>query len=327
MSKLVLYIAVLMEMYAPGVLEQVREDSIRRLDSGGLPVLAERRLAALFGSPAERFTTHLSVSEFALTRSTGLRSVSQVMGSCVYHAQYALDRVAVSGDPGNAYRMPKTAEPYNAARDRALARMAAEARSCGADTVVGVGIRQTQEHMSGSYDASVECVATGTAVVHHSPAKGRPPGPVLTSLSAQDYWKLLQQGFTAVGVVAYTSVVGCVPSIELHRAERLGKQSEEGRESWEIPEFSNGLRLVHTTAFGQLRAQAERMGGEGIVGVTMERDQHTATRRHSTYHELILVVQAVGTAIARGDGVPPSPGRPLTITPVRHLDKKGGVDP
>ena len=102
MSKLVLYIAVLMEMCAPGVLEQVREDSIRRLDSGGLPVLAERRLAALFGSSAERFTTHLSVSEFALTRSTGLRSVSQVMGSCVYHAQYALDRVAVSGDPGNA---------------------------------------------------------------------------------------------------------------------------------------------------------------------------------------------------------------------------------
>jgi hypothetical protein len=80
-----------MEMYAPGALEQVTEESIRQLDGGGLPVLAERRLAALFGSSAERFTTHLSVSEFALARSAGLRSVSQVMGSCVYHAQFALD--------------------------------------------------------------------------------------------------------------------------------------------------------------------------------------------------------------------------------------------
>jgi hypothetical protein len=68
-----------MEMYEPGALEQVREESIRRLDGGGLPVLAERRLAALFGSSAERFITHLSVGEFALTRSTGVRSVSQVM--------------------------------------------------------------------------------------------------------------------------------------------------------------------------------------------------------------------------------------------------------
>jgi hypothetical protein len=34
-----------MGMYAPGSLEQVRQESIRRLDGGGLPVLAERRLA------------------------------------------------------------------------------------------------------------------------------------------------------------------------------------------------------------------------------------------------------------------------------------------
>jgi uncharacterized protein YbjQ (UPF0145 family) len=195
-----------MEMYAPGVLEQVREESIRRLDGGGLPVLAERRLAALFGSSAERFTTHLSVSEFALTRSAGLRSISQVMGSCVYHARLALDEVAPArtADRGKAHRMADIAEPWNAAREKALARMSAEAKLCGADAVVGVGIRQTQEHMARGYDASVECVTTGTAVVHNAPTTGR-PGPALTNLSAQDYWKLLHQGFAAVGVVAYTA--------------------------------------------------------------------------------------------------------------------------
>jgi uncharacterized protein YbjQ (UPF0145 family) len=316
-----------MEMYAPGALEQVREESIRRLDGGGLPVMAERRLAALFGSSAERFTTDLSVSEFALTRSTGLRSVSQVMGSCVYHARFALDRVAPgrTTERGKAYLMADTAEPWNAAREKALGRMSAEARSCGADVVVGVGIRQTQEHMARGYDASVECITTGTAVARNAPTTGQ-PGPALTNLSAQDYWKLLQQGFAAVGVVAYTALVGCVPSVETHQAERSGALSAAGRQSWEIAEFSDGLRLVHATAFAQMRAQAERMGAEGIVGVTMERDQHTGEARNSTYRDLILVVHAIGTAIARSR-TPLPPGNPLTITPVRHLHKKGGIDP
>jgi uncharacterized protein YbjQ (UPF0145 family) len=234
-----------MEMYAPGALEQVREESIQRLDGGGLPVLAERRLAALFGSSEERFTTQLSASEFALTRSVGLRSVSQVMGSCVYHAQWAWDDVVPgrSAEHGKAHRMPDVSGPWNAAREKALGRMLAEARSCGADAVVGVGIRETQERLAGSHDASLECVTTGTAVVHNSVTTGR-AGPALTSLSAQDYWKLLQQGFVAAGVVAYTAVVGCVPSTEHQRAENSGALSAAGRQSWEMAEFSEGLQFV-----------------------------------------------------------------------------------
>lgn len=127
-------------------------------------------------------------------------------------------------------------------------------------------------------------------------------------------------------MVAYTAVVGCVPSVETHQAEGSGALSAAGRRSWEIAEFSDGLRLVHATAFAQMRAQAERMGADGIVGVTIERDQHTAEARHSTYHDLILVVHAIGTVIARGR-TPLPPGNPLTIIPVRHLDEKGGIDP
>jgi uncharacterized protein YbjQ (UPF0145 family) len=317
-----------MEVYAPGALEQVREESIRRLDSGGLPVLAERRLAALFGSSAERFTTQLSVSEFALTRSIGLRAVSQVMGTCTYHARLALDRAvpARTVAPGTTHDMKEVAGPWNVSRDRALARMSEEARSCGADAVVGVRIQQTQEHLAEGFDASVECVATGTAVVRPAPARA---APVLTSLSAQDYWKLLQQGFAAVGVVAHTAMIGCVPTEETHDAERPGSTYAAASRSWEVREFSHGLRLVHTSAFAQLRSQAERMGAEGIVGVTIERAQSSGEVRFSTYRDLILVVHAIGTAIVRDRTQPtpgPPPGHPLTITPVRHLDPKGGSD-
>jgi uncharacterized protein YbjQ (UPF0145 family) len=315
-----------MEAYAPGVLEQVREESIRRLENGGLPVLAERRLAALFGSSGERFTTELSVSEFALAQSTGLRPVSQVMGSCVYYALVAPEALSPSdtAERGKALQEADVAWAWNTSRDRALERMRAEARSCGADAVVGVGIRQTHKRITpGDFDASVEYTATGTAVVHSSPT-GR-PGPVLTSLSAQDYWKLLQQGFAAVGVVAHTAVVACVPSVKAGRAEASGVLSSAGRESWEIAEFSEGLRLVHATAFAQMRAQAGLMGAEGIVGVTVEREQFASEVTNNGYKDLILVVHAIGTAVTRG-GTAPS-GSPLTITPVRHLDEKGGTGP
>jgi uncharacterized protein YbjQ (UPF0145 family) len=320
------YAAVLMEMYAAGALEQVRDESIRRLDGGGLPVLAERRLAALFGSQAERFTSQLSVSEFALARSTGLRPVSEVMGSCVYHARLALDSAvpAHTSRPGQPYRMADTVEPWNASRERALDRMSAEARLCGANIVVRVGIRQTQEHLANGTDASVECITSGTAVVYNGPAISR-PGPVLTNLSVQDYWKLLRQGYAAVGLVASTTMYGCVPSAETKQAEKSVSMSAASMRSWEIPEFSDGLRLVHATMFAQLRAQAERMGAEGIVGVTLERELMAPTVDRTNYRDLIVVVHGVGTAIIRT--TPPPPGKPLTITPVRHLDKKGGIDP
>jgi uncharacterized protein YbjQ (UPF0145 family) len=315
-----------MDMYAPQAFEQVREESIRRLDSGGLPVLAERRLAALFGSAAERFTTQLSVSEFAVARSIGLRSISQVMGSCVYHAQYAVDRVALAStaERGKAYCMPYSEEPWNAAREKALGRMSAEARSCGADAVVGVSIRLTQEHMGGEDAARVECVTMGTAVVHSTSAAGR-HAPALTTLSAQDYWKLLHQGFDAVGVVAHTAVIGCVPGGEARKAEHFGALSAAGRESWEIPEFTEGLRLAHATALTEMRDQAWRMSASGIVGVTFERDQHAVQVSNANYKDLVLVVHAIGTAVVPSST--PPPGNPLTITPVQRLDKKGGIEP
>jgi uncharacterized protein YbjQ (UPF0145 family) len=320
-----------MDLYAAGVLAQVRDESVRKLDGGGLPVLAERRLAALTGSangpngPDGRFTSQLSVSEFALSQAVGLRSVSQVMGTCFYHAQHALDRVVPGKGwaPGKVGHMSET-EPWNTTRQKALDRMLAEATLCAADAVVGVGIQQTQELMEGRFDATFECVATGTAVVHNSPAPGR-PGPVMTNLSVQDYWKLLQQGFTPVGLVAHSAMIGCVPSTVLHQVETSVRTSEAAQRSWEVREFTEGLRLAHTTAFAQLRAQAEHMGAAGIVGVTVERLQHAGELASSTYKDLVIVVHAMGTAVARG-GTPPKPGSSLPITPVRHLDKKGGAD-
>lgn len=310
-------------MYGAGELERVRDESVRRLDGGGLPVLAERRLADLFGAGGERFTSNLSVAGLALAQPSGLRPVAQVMGACVYHSRYATTKVAVgdASPPGNAYPLQVAAEPWNAGRDKALGRLAAEARSCGADAVVGVSVQQTQEDTASSH-ASLECVATGTAVVGVS-APGS-DGPVLTSLSVPDFLKLLQQGHAPVGLVACTTVVGCKPSPATVQAETRSGPYSARWQAREIPEYTKGLAEAHRVAFQDMHDQAARLGATGIVGVTISREHHSVLPKHEKAHHQILVVHALGTAITPGTA-PPASGGPLTFTPVTHLIQKGGT--
>lgn len=299
-------------------------------------MLAERRLAALFSGGAERFTSDLPVAGLALARPAGLRPIAQVMGACAYHAKYATNNVSVGGaaKPGNAYRLPGACEPWNAGREKALDRLAAEGRLCGADSVVGVLVRQTQHHLSGAYDASVESVATGTAVTGGLAATGA-ASPVLTSLSMQDYWKLLQQGYTAVGLVASTAVMGCKPSAATVQAEQaVSHRFTASRQTREIPEFTKGLREAHRRAVQDMHDQAARLGATGIVGVTIDRYQHTVLPSDQPAHQMIVVVHAFGTAItpsaffgaAMTPGTaPPAAGGPLAFTPVTHVNRKGGT--
>jgi uncharacterized protein YbjQ (UPF0145 family) len=277
-----------------GRLEQAREESIRRLKAGTLPVLAEQRLQELRGRPGF-FTSDLSVSEFAVSKDTGLRPVSQVMGSSVYHAYYA------------------TSKSWNGARATALRRLALEAKACGADTVVGVHITYGDREFASS---SVEFVALGTAV-----SRGRkvPQEPVLTALSAQDYWRLVRRGYEALGVVASTSIAACLPSVATQRGQRFGVLAASGRQNREVEEFSRSVRLAYAQARSDLQAQAQAFRAEGIVGVRLEREQRGIEDRGGKSEIVTVIVHAIGTAVARSRSAHANAGR-LAIMPVRHLD-------
>jgi len=96
-----------MELFQPDAVSQVADDSISRLENGGIPVIAEQRLQALRGSASTVFTTDLSVNEFALTQATGVRPVSQVMGSCVFK----LPRLRTDGRASRAERRANQLHP------------------------------------------------------------------------------------------------------------------------------------------------------------------------------------------------------------------------
>jgi uncharacterized protein YbjQ (UPF0145 family) len=144
----------------PGQAEQEREqqESLARIEAGGIPISAERRLAELRGTAGAdgkvkgSFTSDLSVNGFALCHQLGLEPLSQVMGSSIYQIGYqgAWGATGYSGGGGILIELDTLTQALNEVRARALARLGEEAHHVGADAVVGV---QTRSRSSTSWSA------------------------------------------------------------------------------------------------------------------------------------------------------------------------------
>src|ERR1700689_4727389 len=67
--------------------QEEQEQSLARVERGGIPISAERRLKEL-GERGGSFTSDLSVNGFALCHQLGLKPMSQVMGSSIYQLGY-----------------------------------------------------------------------------------------------------------------------------------------------------------------------------------------------------------------------------------------------
>lgn len=318
------------ELERPEEQETLRQESLERLEAGALPLQAERRLQALVGK-TNFFTSDLSVDEFVLARDCGLQPVSQVMGSCVYHASMRAGQAWTTwNNPGQIDHETLLARPYNEARRTALERMTLEAQACGADAVVGVHVTRA----AGDYAMnSVEFVAFGTAV--RVEGRTRHGAPMLTGLSGNDYWRLRAGGHYAIGLVAATEVVSCVPSLVTQQGEAYGLLSGAGRVNRELPEFSDAIRAAINGAVSELGRQAAVLGADGIVGVSIERHQELVERENpqgaggyqgyrqvgqpDKRKDLLVLVHALGTAVLAGERTQRG-DTGLVIEPVRRLD-------
>jgi uncharacterized protein YbjQ (UPF0145 family) len=190
------------EFDEPGVSVAEQAESLARVERGGIPLAAERRLREL-GEQGGAFTSDLSVADFALCHRLGLQPVSQVMGSSIYQVGYQSTPWPAGGF---MFEMEALSQAWNEVRNRALSRLAQEATHVGADAVIGVDLQ------TGAHDwaeNSIEYVVIGTAVRHgqgasagdagrsgedrgkphhdlprrHGSARTRSTGPVLTELA------------------------------------------------------------------------------------------------------------------------------------------------
>jgi uncharacterized protein YbjQ (UPF0145 family) len=300
------------EKAADDLAEREAEEAVAALSAGGLPPKAHRRLAELRASGDDAFfTSTLSVPEFLLAREDGLRPLTQVMGSSVYHVGWQ-SRGWSSGWRSEASHQELTnvAFSWNEARRLAFMRLEQEAMLAGAHAVVSV--RVTSGKWDWANDA-IEFVMTGTAV--RAEGQPMPARPVLTDLSGQDYWKLREAGYEPVGVVGGTSSWLVRPSRDSRRAILGGVFS--GYRNQEIPEFSHAMYYARQRALSLVYSQGQVLGANGVVGVSITDDHklHRIERENSADDVyLIATMHVLGTAIvSRGeDRTPP-------VTPVMSM--------
>jgi uncharacterized protein YbjQ (UPF0145 family) len=168
--------------------------SMQRVANGGIPLRAEERLAEEAGPNRKLFTSDLSVNEFLLARDAGCHPIAQIMGSSIYHIGQIPDY------KGKTAEISVISDAHRESRRRALSRLFQEAVLVGADAVIGAQLRERMITMGargkGGDDGGevIEFTVVGTAV--KAPFLTHPPGkPIITDLSGQDLWALVQEGW------------------------------------------------------------------------------------------------------------------------------------
>ncbi|HEY5194538.1 MAG TPA: heavy metal-binding domain-containing protein [Solirubrobacteraceae bacterium] len=291
--------------------EQEQEQSLKRVEAGGIPLAAERRLREI-GEHGGAFTSDLSVGDFALCHQLGLKPVSQVMGSSIYQVGYQATPWPSGMGGGFMFEMEALSEAWNEVRDLALGRLAQEATHVGADAVVGVDLR-TGEHDWA--ENAIEYVVIGTAIRHDRtaqtqggpradrPADGnmstqpRGDSPVLTELSVADYAKLMSAGVEPLGVVAWSSVFFVGASYSTQMMSGVGGMGFT--QNQELREFTQGVYSARETVVARLTEQAARLDASGVIGVRIAHSIRRMTVGAGTYSRggLMVTFHAIGTAI------------------------------
>ena len=151
----------------------------------------------------------------------------------------------------------------------------------------------------------LEFVAIGTAVRK----AGAPPchEPFLSSLSGQDHWMLREAGYRPVGFALGNCTWYQIPNWQTRNATTSGFFGS-GWTNQELADFTQAMYAARELAMGRMSREAEAVGAEGIVGVSL--DPHVEIREvdvnNSRRIDLIAHFTAIGTAVIQESGGPRS---------------------
>ena len=249
-----------MTEYDPKSVEGVPETGLERL---------EQNRAGLY-------TSDLSVNEFLLVTEAGFDPVGLVVGSSIFHIG-----IQVAG-PTTSRELDTLSQAMYSARNLAMTRMEEEADQLGADGIVGVRLE------IGRYDWGpnmAEFIAIGTAVKHRGGVLHRAPNgrPFQSDLSGQEFWTLLRTGHRPVGMV----MGSCV--FHVGRRGPLRTIAQTGR-NVELPNYTQALYEARELAMQRMQSEAQELGAEGIVGVSLSERTHG-------WGSHVIEFFALGTAI------------------------------
>jgi uncharacterized protein YbjQ (UPF0145 family) len=254
-----------MTEYDPGSLEGVPQSGVDRL--------AQNRDGL--------YTSDLTINEFLLVTEAGFDPVGLVVGSSIFHTGFQVAGPTVSRE------LDVLSQAMYSARHLAMTRMEEEADQLGADGIVGVRLD------IGRYDWGpnmAEFIAIGTAVKHREGVMHRAPSgrPFQSDLSGQEFWTLLRTGHRPVGMV----MGSCVYHVGRRGPVRTIAQT--GR-NVELPNYTQALYDARELAMQRMQTEAQELGAEGIVGVSLSEASHG-------WGSHVIEFFSLGTAIVSSDG-------------------------
>jgi uncharacterized protein YbjQ (UPF0145 family) len=148
---------------------------------------------------------------------------------------------------------------------------------------------------------AAEFIAIGTAIRHRGDGKvfrNAQGKPFQSDLSGQDFWLLVQSGYRPVGFVMGNCVYYIPP--------RLLKKVPDS-ESNELSAYTHALYDARELAIERLQDEAEDLGAQGIVGVTVSEHEHSQRVDPSNIGNAalqsgeVLELFVIGTAVVKSD--------------------------
>jgi uncharacterized protein YbjQ (UPF0145 family) len=178
---------------------------------------------------------------------------------------------------------------FNRTRHLALARIAAEAKTAGANAVVGIETRIMP--FSGTH----EMLMIGTAASHTALPPSATADPVTSDLTCEEMWNLAALGYMPLKLVLGTAVysLGIIGGLKA-----MFKSFSRG----EISDLTSLIYDAREHAIGLLKDEAASIGADDVVGIK--------THIHDVGG--VIEFMAIGTAVKKiPGGTPLSPLLPV----------------
>jgi len=278
-------------------LEQEQVESLAALQSGRIPLHAERRLKEQAENPGF-FTSNLTTNEHLLSRHASFEPLGQVMGSSFFKVAYSSYATGMFQSTGELQALT---EAQLSSRTLALSRLRQEAALLGAHGVIGVRLVRREHDWSNHV---VEFTAIGTAVRMKGAEAPKSAELFTSALSGQEFWKLHEAGYLPVeiayGVCSYYIHTDMQTNMVLNNSWGAGMSNQE------LVQYTAGFQTARNSAMTRFAHEVRRVRAQGAVGVKVDWDCEEIEYEvnDNRYVDLLVHFAALGTAItARPGGV------------------------
>lgn len=281
-----------------------------RIAAGEIPSSCEARLRELvdWGGTSSFF----SARELLAGAAAGVHPVAQLVGLSAGYLRTGYVRTTRTGQGRRRLGSARWREhsgpvrSWTSLRQRALARLVAQAELLGADAVVGI-VPSREAEPRGSELPAAELRFTGTAVrIDGWRARKRPP--LLTLASPAEVWAMLRAGVEPAGVAGGFASVETMPG-KTTIAALLGRRLSK---NVELEDLTEAMYEARRLALDRLHQDAGRLGADGLLGIRLDLE-HDEPSRMAVRH-LSVTVHVLATAVRRVNRPPASPSAVVALS-------------